>query len=212
MKQLILFLLLSIGYQNLYSQGYGYALFSSTGDTVLIRTSFGRMSKPDTVSTYFNVLRKGKQNTELLSVFSIHEKDDPKHSEGYACANFSSISEDTLNKYNLVHEGEQLKPNAIPIKIKTKKLSTTDTLIGNVKYSIRLVEYSFLLNKTVFLKEHIREVIKSRKKKIEKPRISKVFYNVPLNKYFIKYFIKDSYFDPKKNRVVQRFIRKSIIP
>lgn len=209
MKRYFIISILSLLSSFCYGQGYGHVLFSSSGDTVLARTSFGNLGKNGIITTCFVINAKMANGIKKISVFTIDERKTKKHDVGYACANYNAISPDTAIKYNFKFVGALKNEFIKDIKIDSKIVQKTVVKLNGRKVRKNQVEYSFSLGEKLFLTETVW--ILKGKSKADKPRIDRVYYNPQIDKYYVVYFISDNYINKKTNSIITQNTRKEII-
>jgi len=194
------------------AQGYGYVLFSNTGDTVLVRTSFGEIDKKDTITTTFVVYEKSEKRLKLLAVIKVHEKKTERHNVGFACADFNTVPSDTIKKYGLYHSA-----NFFPSKekgvftIESKQLQKIDSVIGERKIFIRQIEHNYSLDGNKFHSEYVRQMSEEDQVEIINTKISEVYYCAELKKYYLVYWLDEDYFDSETSKIIHRHSRMAII-
>jgi hypothetical protein len=173
------------------AQGDHVILFSSTGDTLMTRTSCYCIVK-DTFTTYFNILENTSGQLRLMSVFVINEP----HKTSMPCADFSLVPEDTLWKYGLYHQGLLGNmPTTFKITSRiTQKIASYSDQGEKIYY--RQIRHRFQMGKNTFYRTYVWDVAKKKKEPPEKPKVQKVFGSTALKKYHFVVIIKDVHFDP----------------
>ena len=179
---------------NLAAQNsHEYVLFSSTGDTVLTHTSCITGGIDTLVSTFIIQKKIGNQ-LEIIAMFDVYEP----NKNSIPCADLQLIPKDTLRKYNLTRLGRiDLSPK--------KKVEVRSKVIGKeiIEYSYgkpvykRTIRHSFKIKNKTFYQITSHDITSDKKGEIIMPKVSEVFINSTLQKYFVTISVYDEVYNPK---------------
>jgi hypothetical protein len=211
MKLSVLFFILVLMGFEAQSQGYGYALFSQTGDTVLVRGSFGGTEKIDTVTTYFLIKAKSGNSLNRISIIKVHERRTAKHNVGYSCADFNQVSADTIEKYGFYHSGCIFPPTKGNFTVQANHIEVRDSIIGEKKLYMKQFDNTFSLMGIPFYTFPQTQMSFDENFEIEKSKITEVFYCEELDKYFIEYWLYNDHVDDATGKIISGNSRMEMI-
>lgn len=188
MKTRIILISLIFGFGvSAFGQGDNYVLFSTTGDTLITRTSC-YCQKKDTLTSYFVILQNNKSNLDLISVFTV----DEPGKNSIPCADFNLVPKDTIAKYNLTTLGKlgSNPKRKLHIKSKVVGLEKADTNEQGYLFK-RTIRHKFKIGWRTFHIETLHDLVIDKKEDIKQPRIKKVFGNLKINRYYLMIITED---------------------
>ncbi len=196
MKKRALTILFILICSSIFGQGDNYVLFSTTGDTLITRTSC-YCQKKDTLTSYFVILKNNNSNLDLLSVFTI----DEPNKNSIPCADFKLVPKDTLEKYNINRLGELGTYPKRQLHIKSKVVKYENTDINEQGYIFkRTIRHKFKIGWRTFHIEILHDLVNDKNDEIKQPRIIKVFGNAELKKYYIMIITEDESINSETKR------------
>lgn len=181
---------------NTFAQGDNYVLFSTTGDTLITRTSCYCKEK-DTLTSYFVILRNVNNNLELISGFPVKEP----NKNSIPCADFKLVPKDSLEKYNLKTLGKLgvYPKRKLHIKSKIVRIEVADSNSQGYIYK-RTIRHKFKIGWKTFYVETLHDLTIEKKTEIKQPRIMAVFGNAELEKYYLMIITVDEYINTATKR------------
>jgi hypothetical protein len=207
MKPLLSVLLLLTCSSTLQAQGDNYVLFSGTGDTLITRTSCF-CKKKDTLGSTFVVLKNEKSGLTLISVFVVEEPGK----NSIPCADFALVSNDTLHKYQLYTPGKLgvYPRKKMRIKSHILFLEKAESNKEGFVYK-RTIRYRFKVGLKTFHTEFLVDYTNDKHADIHPPRITKVFGNRSIDRYFLKIITESQYINPTNGKKHSINTHKNII-
>lgn len=181
---------------NVFGQGDNYVLFSTTGDTLITRTScYGK--KEDTLTSYFVILKNNQSNLELISVFTL----DEPGKNSIPCANFNLVHKDTIAKYNLTILGKLGLYPKRNLHIKSKVVGLENADINNQGYLLkRTIRHKFKTGWRTFHTEILHDLVIDKKEDVSQPRIKNIFGNSEINRYYLMIITEDEFINTDTKR------------
>lgn len=188
-------------------------MFSSKGDTMIRRTSFSDLNDNDTITTSFVIYTKMDGQLFTKSVIQVHEKTIENDPRRFPCADFQSIPQDTLEKYDLKFIGypiyvrqpgmnvpENFSVTTDIISTEFKTIKNQFELVQKVKYELKLDNFTFHQDTVIQYYEDNEEV--------KAPYFTNLMYCKEIDRYFVQFLEFSNYYDQDTGKIMSRSSHK----